>query len=203
MLVSNIYIVDGLVNGACGKLQYILWGVDKNDKETILSVYLHFENEKIGKCMRQKDKNNVRKHNLHYSWTRIDYVIQQVRMKSQDSAYQVFRKQFPLNCAEEKTIHKAQGSTSEKVVIHIKGNINFDIRAWYVARSRATSVKSIFIDGQFRETQFNIHDKARLEMERLRNERPMSFSQQFSQDLKNSGNVTVLFNNIRSLTKHL
>ena len=72
-----------------------------------------------------------------------------------------------------------------------------------MALSRATSVKSIFIDGQFRETQFNIHDKARLEMERLRNERLMSFSKQFSQDLKNSGNVTVLFNNVRSLTKHL
>lgn len=76
---------------------------------------------------------------------------------------------FPLTVAEAITVHKAQGATMAIVVVHIPKNIQKT--ALYVALSRASSLKGLYIVGTFNPTKPDppTH-RVVVEMARLRKE---------------------------------
>lgn len=56
---------------------------------------------------------------------------------------QVVRQQFPLRLSWGCTVHKTQGMTLQKAVVHVEGR--FDNGQCYVALSRVTSLNGLFL----------------------------------------------------------
>ena len=97
--------------------------------------------------------------------------------------YTVHRSKIPIVPAEAITIHKSQGSTYTYVVVHT-GKRKLSGRLAYVAYSRVTSLNGLFIDGEFNAPNINKYDEGKLEIERLRKEKPLKFTHLFPQDYK-------------------
>ena len=201
MITINIDVEDGITNGACGRLRHITWGQNKVGEKLILRVYIEFEDLNVGKMARNKMQNQMKKNNINFRWTPIDYVTRTISTRS-NSVYKVLRKQIPITPAEGITIHKSQGSTYENIVVHME-NKCMDTRLLYVAFNRVTSVNGLFIEGIYTPPNIKSHDKAKNEINRLKRENPLQFNLKFPQDFKTVQNIIVMFHNVRSLNKHL
>ena len=111
MLVNNVNVTDGLVNGAMGTVTHILMK-KVGQQEQIDVILVHFDNARAGAMAVQKsvykdiDANSV-------PITRVQITFP-VRGKK---SYQASRSQFPLCLAWAITIHKCQGLTLSEIVI--------------------------------------------------------------------------------------
>ncbi|XP_053389653.1 ATP-dependent DNA helicase PIF1-like [Mercenaria mercenaria] len=98
MLIRNIATDQGLVNGALGFVEKILY----NDEYGVSSVLVSFDDRSIGKLFLNSDYNAV-----------------EITKNSQEFYYHghsLVRTQFPLMPAWACTIHKVQGITCERIV---------------------------------------------------------------------------------------
>ncbi len=131
MLLKNINVSDGLVNGIFGTIKEFHYV----DNETFPSkIYIEFDNEQIGKEMRAK--HPCLKPGLEKA-TPIE--PEEDKVTSSGGV----RRQFPIRLAWACTVHKVQGLTVDKAVVSMKKI--FAPGQAYVALSRVTSIDGLII----------------------------------------------------------
>ncbi|CAK1603851.1 unnamed protein product [Parnassius mnemosyne] len=138
MVTVNIDTTDGLVNGTIGILTATDYGQHKETSEKRpLRIWVLFD-KSTGIATRSKCQLNSRKHRQYLSsyWMLLDVVTYTVK-RWKSSNLVVHRTQFSIVPAKGIRIHKSQGATLEKVVVHICKNVKRSML--YVAYSRGTS----------------------------------------------------------------
>jgi ATP-dependent exoDNAse (exonuclease V) alpha subunit len=147
MILINVNTADGLVNGAIGTLMHIstdqLYGLP-------IILWIKFDSERVGILTRNNSDYLYQAYHINkeLNWIPIlPFEYNYVNMSKKNIT--VRRKQFPVTIAEGCTIHKIQGSTFEKIVVHVICKINTKKRQYekelsrelkYVAISRAKTL---------------------------------------------------------------
>ncbi|XP_026121918.1 uncharacterized protein LOC113104784, partial [Carassius auratus] len=132
MLIKNINVSDGLVNGVFGTIKEFCY----DDNETFPSkIYIEFDNEQVGKEARAK--HPCLKPGLEKA-TPIEPEEEKV---TNDGGV---RRQYPIRLAWACTVHKVQGLTVDKAVVSMKKI--FAAGQAYVALSRVTSLDGLIIE---------------------------------------------------------
>jgi len=116
MLLVNLNVEKGLVNGSVGKVVDLKY--DSNNKLTSIEVYFHSIKE--------------------------SFLIEKQQFVYQEYGYEIKRIQFPLILSYAVNTFKIQGSTLEKVVLDL-GNNNFAEGQIYVSLSRCRNINGVFI----------------------------------------------------------
>ena len=129
------------------------------------------------------------------SWTPILEVTRKFSLNN-NHPFQVVRRQFPLHSAAAKTVHKAQGSTLDEVVVHF-GNRKWD-HMHYVGLSRVKSMAGLHIL-HLNEGKIAVNSDVIVEMDRLRSKAQLKCC---LPSLPSKGNISVVFHNARSLHLH-
>ena len=122
MLLQNIDIADGLVNGVTGKIIDFEYRKIKGKLE-LIAVIVQFDDEKIGKHLRQQHLNlseKVKNENGVPIFKRRCEYKSQKHAGSKKRGRDLWVKQFPLVLAFASTGHKLQGRTikNEDLVCH-------------------------------------------------------------------------------------
>ncbi|XP_050339187.1 uncharacterized protein LOC126765663 [Bactrocera neohumeralis] len=185
MITVNINTCDGLVNGATGELMQI-------DYPVIL--WIKFLEPSVGLIARSK-----KPHPLESSWTPIEKVIRSFQYKRNEQII-IERNQFPVVPAEGITIHKSQGATYNKVVVHTRPRM--PRASIYVACSRATTAVGLFIIGNFiPPNKFSESDPVFREMMELSTSKALITSFDFM--ISRSSALQILYHNAQSLHAHI
>uniref|UniRef100_A0A8C2FB76 ATP-dependent DNA helicase n=1 Tax=Cyprinus carpio TaxID=7962 RepID=A0A8C2FB76_CYPCA len=129
MLIKNIDVNDGLVNGVCGTVTHIV-RTDKNKLPE--TVYIHFDDSHVGfkrrkQCLAEPAKL--------FNSTPI-HVEEENACRNGG-----FRRQFPLKLAWACTVHKVQGLTVDCAVVSLKKV--FAAGQAYVALSRVRNLSGL------------------------------------------------------------
>jgi len=131
-------------------------------------------------------------HRQEPSWTPVVKIIKSFQINSSQGTT-IDRKQFPVLPAEAITIHKSQGATYSKVMVHTSPGMQR--AALYVACSRATSAAGLYIIGPFVPPR-SAQDSA--SEEELRELRSAKLLNTHFDGLLNSPNLHVFFHNTES-----
>jgi len=134
MLVANIDVSDGLVNGALGTVRGII-----TTENQVTSILVKFNSDRVGAAAIQKshyrqdypDSVPISRHEATFAIGR-------------NKTVEASRAQFPLVLAWATTIHKVQGLTLDQIVVNMKGG-RFGAGQVYVAFSRVKSLNSLYI----------------------------------------------------------
>jgi hypothetical protein len=122
MLLRNLDVGDGLVNGAFGTVQGFGY-----DGDSISSVHVKFDSDRVGRNAKMENG-----------------CVAVERQEAQLSGPKnVTRRQFPLKLAWACSIHKVQGMTVQQVVFDFQGIFTFGQA--YVALSRATTMEGLYL----------------------------------------------------------
>lgn len=128
MLIRNICVADGLVNGVTGTIVKIVNNTDNDVK----AIDITFDNENVG-------KNRGQRMGEVYVVT-VNRCEEEMRTSSNKN---FVRHQFPIRLAWACTAHKVQGMTTTEIVVDL--NRTFSAGQAYVALSRVTSEKGLCI----------------------------------------------------------
>ncbi|XP_017471887.1 PREDICTED: ATP-dependent DNA helicase pfh1-like [Rhagoletis zephyria] len=189
MITVNINTGDGLVNGATGQLMHI-------DFESSMpsTLWLKFLEPSVGLLARSR-----KSHPSDASWTPIEKTVRTFQYKRNEQIT-VERNQFPVVPAEGITIHKSQGATYSKVVVHTRARM--PRAALYVACSRATSADGLFILGNFvPPCPFTESDPVFKELVDLKTSK--SLTSTFSFMLSRTSKLQIIYHNAQSLHAHI
>ena len=161
MLTQNLDVVDGLTNGAYGK---VMGFIQKPDDQTkIHCVMVKFDNQNAGKQF----KRNIWRED-YPDCVPIKRVEANFPISSGKKSLTATRFQFPLNCAYGVTIHKVQGLTMDKIVVNMDPALGrYKKGQAYVAFSRVTSLEGLKIKGYNRK-QIKVDKDIAAEEERMR-----------------------------------
>ena len=195
-LCLNIDVEDGLTNGTPCVLRKFDYRVEMSSRCSI--IWVEFEDSLTGVHWRQKYSHLYNK-TITGSWTPILEATRSFSIQHYKS-YHVIRRQFPLQMAAGKTIHKAQGSTLNNVVLHFGSRKNDHIH--YVGLSRVRSLNTIHIL-ELNEKKITISTQVKAEMERLRSTSQMMMCLPDISSYRPENSTTVCFHNCRSLRKHI
>ena len=127
MLMRNVSIAEGLVNGAFGTVVRL---EPEDSASEVKKIYVKFD-----------QKTNVSSTDMNNEETCIGIEPYEENMSSYRN---VKRQQFPLKLGWAATIHKCQGMTKAEIVFDMDGI--FAPGQSYVALSRATSLDGMYID---------------------------------------------------------
>ena len=133
MLIINLDVEDGLVNGAVGTITYI--SSTKNDFQQPKYVAVKFDNGNIGK--KAISKINIVLPLIAKNRVLIEPYKELISVNSCEYT----RYQFPLKLSWACTIHKMQGMTVNNAVISLNGVFKEGMA--YVALSRVTNIQGI------------------------------------------------------------
>ncbi|XP_064625952.1 uncharacterized protein LOC135486782 [Lineus longissimus] len=134
MLLRNLDVSDGLVNGAIGVVTSIL--PSSNNNKLPPAIAIQFDDPKVGK---KAMNNNKYKSSIPAGSVPIEPI--QVKLENTN----ITRTQYPLTLAWACTIHKTQGRTMKEIVVSLK--TIFTAGQAYVALSRVTSISGLhFLD---------------------------------------------------------
>ena len=155
MLIVNVDVSDGLVNGARGTIEDII----KTGSE-VTSVLLKFDHSRVGVtaiaqgqyCSQYPEAVPISRHEA-------------VFFIGKNKAAEASRRQFPLVLAWATTIHKVQGLTMDQIVVDMK-KVKFDAGQAYVAFSRVKTLQGLFIKN-FKHENIKVSDSIVSEMKRL------------------------------------
>jgi hypothetical protein len=120
MLLRNLDVSDGLVNGVFGE---VLDFVKSNNRVT--KILVKFDNDKVGR--KRKDNTGA----------------VPIEVSEETLSSGIVRRQFPLKLAWACTVHKVQGMTVSEIVYDMQSTRNSGQA--YVALSRATSLNGLFL----------------------------------------------------------
>ena len=191
MIISNIDIADGLVNGACGVLERV------TPEEDPRYLWLNFGEERVGRERRQKFAQVADNFFIkNKSWVPISRISVQISL-SKKIGYQSSRTQFPLVPAEALTIHKSQGQTYDSVCLDFNKIRGVTRSMLYVALSRVRKLDDLFILGKFKPPKEPLEsDAVVLALKDLRENKVLnlSFSKVFNGNL-----IKIIYQNCRSL----
>ena len=107
-------------------------------------------------------------------WVPIEKAEASIRIRTnKDSSPAVTRTQFPLMLAQGCTVHKVQGLTLEEVIISfdLVKQKNFNYGQMYVALSRVTSLKCLYLIGEISVSYIRADPRGIYENHRIRNEK--------------------------------
>jgi hypothetical protein len=206
---TNVDLQDGLYNGSTGGLKLIEYGTTNHQQRIPIAAWIDFRNILVGVYKRSITKRYQQKHNINLQWTRIERIQRNLSKTGRHKGLELIRKQIPLVAANAMTITKSQGSSLPFVIVSVEryrtkaGTLSRKMtrESLYVACSRATSLKGLFIDGTFEPPAApSIRDLVSAEMIRLR-QCLFPFAMQFMQDY-GDGFVKLYFNNVQSFLLH-
>ena len=129
MLVANLDVSDGLVNGARGQV-----------------VDFHFKDGEIMTLLIKFDRDDVGRHaaERHHTGSNVPINRHEVKFSvGRHHGVEVTRRQFPVTLAWASTVHKVQGLTVDNIVISFRGH--FGPGQGYVALSRVKSVNGLHL----------------------------------------------------------
>jgi hypothetical protein len=114
---------------------------------------------------------------------------------------QVVRKQFPLQPASAKTVHRSQGDTQSQIVVNLNTNSRAIPHIHYVALSCVTTIEGLHIT-DLCENKISVDQRVVQEMELLRTERRLKlcFTPLYMLD---HSHLKICYLNARSLHKHI
>jgi len=188
MMTVNIDTSDGLVNGASG----ILMDISFNTSNSPHVLWIKFIDESVGINTRAECP-----HSLDFSWTPIYKITKSFQFHSSQQIT-IDRKQFPVVPAEGITIHKSQGATYSKVVVHTFPRMSRE--SLYVACSRSTSAAGLFIIGEFVPPRSDSRSLVEQELQSLRSTKLLKTHYDC---LFDSNKFNTFFHNTESLHCHI
>ncbi|XP_069378951.1 uncharacterized protein [Paralichthys olivaceus] len=130
MLIRNLDVEDGLVNGTFGTIANIVTR-EESGRTTVRLVGLKLDNPTAGQKLRKKVKGPS------------DDLVYIEKSEEYTSKKGVVRRQFPMKLAFACTAHKVQGMTMQSAVVCLKRV--FESGMSYVALSRTTSLQGLYI----------------------------------------------------------
>lgn len=200
MIIVNLDIPDGLVNGATGILKFItMTNVEGTQQPHIL--WLEFLNKNVGKCLSSKWTKYMTQNKIESGLVPIEKY--DAILRGQSEAFTVVRKQFPVVPAEAITVHKSQGETFENVCVDFTKSSGVQRTSIYVAYSRCTSLKGLFIIGDSRLRKPAVFPKECIvtnKMNRMRNDASLKI---FCTEIGEADDVKIVYQNINSLKNKL
>ena len=197
-LTINVDTQDGLTNGASCTIMKIELPSKKCQPGG--PVWVQFEHPDVGIQLRARYKH-LYKPGINPNWTPIMPVSRQFAAGHKGQV-QVQRFQYPLRPAKAKSIHRAQGSTTDEVVVDLsvsekqRGPIH---HMHYVALSRVKTIDGLYIT-DLNTKKLSTSETVKGEMDRLRKSAP-ELSLQFLYNMVDVFRVAFL--NARSLHRHL
>ena len=188
MLRSNIATSDGLTNGAVGHVV----GFDKkkgqDGVERITTVFVKFEDTKVGQKLREENRSYLRKHGMMDA-TPIKKISQEYSSgrgkKHQGNKAKCI--QFPLTLAWAINAHKCQGMTIKsphKLVVDLDSC--FCAAIAYVMLSRVQNINQLFLlsldTTKIYADETALEEMTKMQMSALNSEANMSNDQWFKDD---------------------
>lgn len=184
MLIRNIDVSDGLVNGVIGTVLEI----SEESNGDIKSITVSFDNKKVG----EKTEFN----RVSYFAVQIHRCEEEMKTTSNKS---FTRHQFPLRLAWACTAYKVQGLTTTEIAVDL--NKVFSAGQAYVALSRVTSEKGLSIsvsnDGVLKSKIY-----ADKEVSEALSKMPRFFTGNNKDLLDNKYIRKIILHNIQSLRQH-
>ena len=199
MLTVNMDVSDHLINGMIGTVVKIHRRLDSTSPSGI--IFVKFDDPVAG----NKYKSNRYRSDLK-DCVPIEATTKQYKVsKSKKGTITGERTQFPLTAAHAMTIHKAQGSTLE----YFSGDLDRSCKTpkykakiepglFYTLLSRATSSDKVRLVN-FEENVIKCNEKAKIEMQRLRETSVLSCNH----PLKEMRGNVICLHNIRRWDKHI
>ena len=193
MHLKNTDLSDSLVNGATGTITQL----DINTKSPLKgTIYVKFHSETIGKAAKQ---NSTVPGSVP-----IKAVTTPFSLTKYKSSVTAERTQFPGSLAWGITVHKAQGSSYDKMIAHIAlpegSKFTYKPGQIYTMLSRARTRKGLQIVG-FDPKAIRVNAQALEEMKRLERDRQLSYLRP-CQKINSSILLSVGHINVRSLSLH-
>uniref|UniRef100_A0A8C4HPS9 ATP-dependent DNA helicase n=1 Tax=Dicentrarchus labrax TaxID=13489 RepID=A0A8C4HPS9_DICLA len=130
MIVRNLDVEDGLVNGTFGTIANIITG-QQDGQTRVTMIGLQLDNPTSGQKLRKKIQGQS------------DNLVYIERTEENMTKKGAVRRQFPMKLAFACTAHKVQGMTMESAVVSLKRV--FESGMSYVALSRTTSLQGLHI----------------------------------------------------------
>ena len=195
-ITVNVNVADGLTNGSTCVVKFIEYKMEGTDRPSI--IWVLFQDSQIGQSTREKFSNRgLYSTNIDKAWTPI-FDIERTFIYN-FKTYQ--RIQFPLKPAAGKTIHKAQGSTVDEIVVDLsQTRVRKQPHIHYVALSRVRKLENLYILN-LNEAAMAVDEQVKIEMQRLKTEAllELCYVPLYKVD---PHKIKVAFNNARSLHKH-
>ena len=186
---------DGIANGS-GNVVKLVQVIQTGKPSGIVSV--EFDHPHVGEKTRY-DNKNLYVSGIQPTWTPIKPVTAQFAV-GRNQSVQVLRKQFPLQPAAAKTIHRSQGDTETKIVVNFETKKTIP-HIHYVGLSRVTTIEGLFITNLCEE-KIGVSEDVQMEMKELRTRRKLNLC--ISPIYKTDAVAfKVCFLNARSLHKHI
>jgi hypothetical protein len=189
---ANISVEDGITNGSGCLIRKIQYISPHNPVPSI--IWVQFDEAKVGQQTR-RDYSSYFRQGISKEWTPI-FAIKRTFVVTKKHI-SVIRTQFPLRPAAAKTIHKAQGSTLDTIVVNMQ---YARAHGHYVALSRVRSMAGLHIL-ELNENKIKVDSAVAEEMGRLKSESllQLCYTPLYSYP---PGLCKISFQNARSLHKH-
>lgn len=132
MLTRNLSTKHGLINGSFGTIKAILYEENVNPPNLPKAVIVEFD-----------DFNGQPLLQNHPKWVAITPQSSEISLHGNTS----YRRQLPLKLAWAITIHKSQGLTLNKAVVHLGQKAAFAKGLEFVAISRVKKITDLMVQG--------------------------------------------------------
>ena len=192
-IVANLDVDDGLTNGSGCVLKHIEYRMSTTARPSIL--WVQFDNETVGKNHRRKYRAMYSSPNVAAEWTPVFDIKRKFSVRRNVNAVRI---QFPLRPAAAKTVHKAQGETLSKLVVHLGSTRRDHIH--YVALSRVQSLENLHIL-ELNEDKIATSESVEKEIDRLRQDATVQlcYTPLYKMD---PNTFKIVFHNARSFHAH-
>jgi hypothetical protein len=188
MVIRNIDVSDGLVNGSQGCVQNFIFSSNRLP----IAVIVKFDNPSVGRNARLQSALNL----SAYDPTAVPILQMEVSFSPTGGKVTITRKQFPLKLCWASSIHKVQGATVDRIAVSFEKTLRAGQA--YVALSRSKTLDGIYIRG-FDEKRIKVDPNVTSEMKRLTTD--VAFNKPF-EILKLTNCVSIAFLNARSARLH-
>lgn len=190
----NVNVQDGLTNGSPCVVKKLDFRVPGFKRCSI--VWVLFDEPTIGSATRIKYAHLYTK-DICKSRTPVVEISQKCSVGRHKSCY-VTRRQFPMRLACAKTIHKAQGSTLNDVVVDLGTRKQEHMH--YVALSRVRKLQNLFILS-LNEQKITVSSNVVSEMQRLRENAVLRICLPILKNI--ASDLKIIYQNCRSLHLHI
>ncbi|XP_060561861.1 uncharacterized protein LOC132721554 [Ruditapes philippinarum] len=196
-LTVNIDTEDGLTNGASCVVKHIEYKQTETNRPSI--IWVKFDDARIGSERRKKyHARGFYNDCINGSWTPI-FDIERTFPYRQKT---INRIQFPLQPSAGRTVHRAQGTTLDQVVIDLsQRKVRKIPHIHYVALSRVRSIKNLSILN-LNEQAISLDERVVEEMQRLSSEAKLQLCYIPLDTVNSDEHFKIVYNNCRSLHKH-
>ena len=190
MILRNLDVEDGLVNGTFGTIANIVTG-QQDGKTIVTMIGLKLDNPTAGQRFRKKIQGQS------------DNLIYIERTEENMTKKGAVRRQFPMKLAFACTAHKVQGMTMESAVVSLKRV--FEPGMSYVALSRTTSLRGLNIT-DFEEKKIYADPEITAAMENM-NQASFECARPLLQHVKlaegTAQNLKIIHHNAQGLPSHI